>query len=72
MSKKTALKSFRVTKRFELWVETQVKAEDFSSAVEAGKALKCYDFLKEIMKPKSPASICDETELAGFGVTEDW
>jgi hypothetical protein len=69
---KPKLKTYRVTKRFEVWLEAEVKAADFAAATEAGKSLYFYAMMKQVMDEKSNANICDENEIAGFGVSESW
>ena len=65
---KPKLKTFRVQKRFEVWVEQEVKAETFDLAVQEGKNLKVGDFIEA----HPGVEFNDSTEIAGFGVQENW
>jgi hypothetical protein len=65
---KPKLKTFCVQKRYEVWVQTEVKAETFDLAVQEGKNLKVGDFIE--VHPG--VEFNDSNELPGFGVQENW
>lgn len=70
---KPKLKSYRITKRFTVWLDAEVKAADFASATEAGKKLTCFQMMKQTLDGSNDvASIIDDTELEGFSVGENW
>jgi len=77
------LKTFRVQKRFEVWLETNVRAPDlefevwlettvrapdFDSATKVGRAMTMQDFLTV----PEQTEVNDTAELPGFQVGEEW
>lgn len=67
MSKKT-LATFRVQKRFEIWVETEIKALNFQAASDIGRNMKLEDFVDI----PDDTEMNDITELSGFQCGETW
>lgn len=65
---KKSLKTYRVSKRYEVWVECEVNAANFDEAVTKGRELNFDDFLE----PVNAAEINDVTKVAGFSVGESW
>lgn len=62
------LKKYRVQKRFEVWLEAEVMAKDFTSAVEHGRAMGFSDFMVE----GEDSGVLDVTDLGGFSTAEQW
>lgn len=62
------LKKYRVQKRFEVWLEAEVRAKDFAGAVEQGRAMNFSDFIAE----DDGNGVLDVTELDGFATAEMW
>lgn len=63
MATKTPVKrSFSVSKRYVVWLETNIKADSFIEASDLRAALK-YDDLDTVI---------DYEELPGGSVTENW
>lgn len=62
------LKSFRVTKRFEMWVEREIEAVDMVTALATAKEMRHGDFFTA----KRDTEVLDETTLDGTGISEQW
>jgi hypothetical protein len=62
------LKTFKVQKRFTLWVETSIKTADMEAAFQQGKKMTIGDF---ITIPEQ-TEVMDVTELSGFQIGEEW
>ncbi len=63
---KDKLQNYNVSKRFIIWVETDVKAESLTDAVAKAEALKPADFA-EFDRPMT-----DWEPIKGTSVSEDW
>lgn len=66
MAKK--FKEFRIQKRFELWVETKVKAETIEEALAMSKKMDEDDFIEVL----EDAELLDCTHLDGTTIGETW
>jgi hypothetical protein len=62
------LKTYRVQRRYAIWVETPIKAASFEEAMTAARALDVSDFVTI----DKDASFIDYDVLPGFGVTEEF
>lgn len=64
---KSGLKTFKVNKRFELWLETTVRATDIEAALSMGKAMTVKDFVTI----PDQTELIDETEQSGMSIGEE-
>ena len=63
---KTKIKHYNINKRFIIWVETKVSAQNLHEAVDKAEELKPTDFA-EFEKPMN-----DWAPLSGTSVSEEW
>jgi len=68
MASKSKLKTFSVSKRYVVWVDTYVKAESFEQAAVIRDSLKVSDFLTTT----DGSSVNDYDPLPGGGIYESW
>jgi len=61
-------KKYKIQKRFELWVETTVRADSMADAVEQSRKMD-YDEFVDV--PES-TEVLDCTSMDGTGVIEEW
>jgi hypothetical protein len=61
-------KKFKVQKRFELWVETTIRADSLAQAVEIAGKMGSDEFIEYLESTEK----LDETSLDGTGVIENW
>lgn len=61
-------KRFNVSRRYEVWVDTEITAADFDDAVAQAKQMKLQDFVSAT----PGTTFNDWTELSGLGVTEQF
>lgn len=64
MASKKKLKEFKVERRYTIWTETSILAENFDEAVTKAKDLDARDFLGE------QPGLLDWSILPGLGVRE--
>lgn len=62
------LKEFKIQKRFQVWCETNIKAESLEQAISIGKAMGHHDFYEADSKTET----IDIAPLDGFTVGESW
>lgn len=65
---KKSLPKFRVTARYNVWVEREIKAPTIVDALDVAKQQSLSDFLV----PVDGASLIDEERIEGLGVSEDF
>ena len=59
---------FVLTKRFEVWAEIEVYADNIEDALAKAKKMSFWDFFS----PGPATEIIDATTLDGLGVREVW
>lgn len=67
MAKKVTQKTYSVSKRFDMWVEAEIKAESMTEALVIRDNMGIRDFV-EIPS----GGLNDYNELPGGGVHESW
>lgn len=69
MAKAKVKPKFRITKRFEIWVETAITSESLATALDFAQRASLSDFL---VADHADSAVIDETVLPGTGVSEDF